>query len=88
MPWGGDVEHSDSSRPYTVDELAVRAEAPHRFAYPDGRAYVEGWALWRALRRDAGLTDAEECARVAARVEVGGLGVPVHIDTRAKYPYS
>jgi hypothetical protein len=58
-PWGYDPEHTDSDRPYTVQELAVRPNGPHRYAYPDTDQYVRGWALWRALRRDRQLNPAE-----------------------------
>jgi hypothetical protein len=59
VAWGWDREHSDSDRPYTVDELAARHENPHFYAYPDEDAYLRGWNLWRALRRDGELNSAE-----------------------------
>lgn len=74
IPWGYDPAHTDSPRPYTLEELHGRAEPPHRFAYPDGRAYLEGWALWRALRRDAVLSGAEATEKAAALLDVMGLG--------------
>lgn len=57
--WGYDQDHTDSDRPYTLDELAVRKDGPHRYAYPTDEAYKEGWHLWLALRRDARLSRAE-----------------------------
>ncbi len=52
VSWGYDPEHTDSPRPYTLAELADRPECPHRYAYPDHGQYLQGWSLWRALRRD------------------------------------
>lgn len=60
--WGWDPEHTDSARPYTLDELARRSDGPHRYAYASPEEYVLAWYTWRALRRDARL-NAEE-ARV------------------------
>lgn len=59
VPWGWDETHTDSSRPYTLDELLIRTDPPHRYAYPSTEDYVKGWRLWRALRRDDRLTPAE-----------------------------
>lgn len=59
VPWGYDPDHTDTDRPYTLDELATRISGPHRYAYPDAQAYLEGWALWKALRRDSRLTRTE-----------------------------
>lgn len=53
VPAGYDREHSDSDRPYTVDELAVRGSGPHFGAYGSSEEYMAGWNLWKALRRDA-----------------------------------
>lgn len=61
--WGYDPEHTDSDRPYTVDELGERLDAPHRYAYPTVREYEQGFHIWRAIRRDERLTAAEEKAR-------------------------
>lgn len=50
-------------------DLAERESGPmpDRRLYapgPDGlQAYFRAWQLWRAIRRDAQLTDAELCAR-------------------------
>jgi hypothetical protein len=66
--WGYDRAHTDSRFPYTLDELAERTEGPHRYAYPTADAYSEGWALWRALRRDSGLTDLERMVKLASRL--------------------
>lgn len=52
VPWGYDDAHTDSPRPYTLDELDARRLPPHRFAYPSLEAYLAGWELWRALKRD------------------------------------
>lgn len=60
--WGYDPPHTDSVRPYTLDELEGREEGPHRYAYPTTEAYLEGWYLWRALRRDSRLTAGERQA--------------------------
>lgn len=71
IPWGYDRDHTDSDRPYTLAELAVRAECPHFYAYPTPDDYLAGWNLWRALRRDDRLTGAEADARfqvVAERI--------------------
>lgn len=59
VPWGYDEAHTDSDRPYTLDELAERETAPHRYAYPTLDEYLYGFKLWRSLRRDARLTYAE-----------------------------
>lgn len=56
VPWGYDEAHADSDRPYTLDELAERETAPHRYAYPTLDEYLFGFKLWRSLRRDARLT--------------------------------
>ncbi|MER7937877.1 MULTISPECIES: hypothetical protein [unclassified Streptomyces] len=52
VPWGYDRDHTDSSSPYTIDELAGRHVPPHRYAYPTAAAYEQGFCLWRALYRD------------------------------------
>jgi hypothetical protein len=73
--WGYDQEHTDSDRPYTVDELGERVEAPHRFAYPTVRDYELGFYTWRAMRRDGRLTRDEERARepmILARLGIPG----------------
>jgi hypothetical protein len=58
-PAGWDPEHSDQQTPYTLDQLAGREQAPHPGAYPDTQAYLLGFHVWRALRRDARLSAAE-----------------------------
>lgn len=75
VPWGYDEEHTDSARPYTVDELGDRVEAPHYHAYPSNREYELGFRIWRAMRRDDRLTRGEEEARepvVLARLGIAG----------------
>jgi hypothetical protein len=59
VPWGWDRDHTDQDRPYTLDELAARQDCPHFYAYPDEDGYVAGWRLWRALRVDSRLSEAE-----------------------------
>ncbi len=59
VPWGYDREHTDSDQPYTLAELAGRQDCPHFYAYPSCEDYLEGWNLWRALRRDGRLTAVE-----------------------------
>jgi hypothetical protein len=66
--WGYDPAHTDSRRPYTLDELAERTEGPHRYAYPTLGAYSEGWARWRVLRRDSEPTYLERLVSVATRL--------------------
>ncbi|MFE1767250.1 hypothetical protein ACFW81_23905 [Streptomyces angustmyceticus] len=61
-PWGYDQAHTDSPRPYPLNELAEREQGPHRFAYSTTEAYELGWYTWRALRRDAEPTRAERDA--------------------------
>lgn len=68
VPWGYDPAHTDSPRPYTVNELADRFEGPHRYAYPTVAAYEEGFALWRALRRDGEPTYLESVVSLAVRL--------------------
>lgn len=46
-----------------MDELAVRVDGPHFFAYPDADEYEAGWRLWRALRQDGRLNAAEDAVR-------------------------
>lgn len=58
-PPGWDREHSDSDRPYTVDELAARTQGPHFGAYDSYEDYMAGWALWKALLRDSRLSPQE-----------------------------
>lgn len=73
--WGYDQEHTDSNRPYTVDELSERIEAPHRYAYPTVRDYELGFYIWRAMRRDDRLARDEEQARepmILARLGIPG----------------
>jgi hypothetical protein len=41
-PWGYDRDHTDSDRPYTLDELAIRQSVPHFYAYPTSEDYLEG----------------------------------------------
>lgn len=59
VPWGYDRDHTDSDLPYTLAELAERTDCPHFYAYPTSEDYLEGWNLWRALRRDDRLSGAE-----------------------------
>lgn len=68
VPWGYNPDHTDSDRPYTLDELNARREAPHRYAYPTLAAYLEGFHLWRALRRDARPNRAEADVLFRARL--------------------
>jgi len=63
IPWGWDPAHTDSSRPYTLDELEARQECPHFYAYPDEHAYLLGWRIWRQMHRDGELNDAEAAVR-------------------------
>lgn len=63
--WGWDEAHTDSPRPYTLDELEHRQDDPHLYAYPDVDAHLAGWHLWRALRRDGRLNEEEEAVRWA-----------------------
>ncbi|GIH95317.1 hypothetical protein ACFFMN_23435 [Planobispora siamensis] len=65
VPWGWDPAHTDSARPYSVEELAIRPDCPHRYAYATVEDYLQGWRLWRAMRRDDGLSAAELEARYA-----------------------
>jgi hypothetical protein len=69
VPWGYDPDHTDQRHPYTVEQLAVREVCPHRYAYPTPGAYIDGWRLWRAFRRDEGLSPAEADARWTVTVE-------------------
>lgn len=80
VPWGYDLAHTDSSRPYTLDELAGRPHPPHRFAYPSAREYEQGFYLWRAMRRDARPTWEESQAKL--EVLADELGVPREVLTR------
>lgn len=73
VPWGYDEAHTDQRHPYTPEQLADRQEGPHFYAYPTPEAYVEGWHLWRAYRRDERL-NAEEAAVRWALIEAGILG--------------
>ncbi|MET9517386.1 hypothetical protein [Streptomyces sp. NPDC002994] len=63
VPWGYDEAHTDSARPYTLDELAEREAGPHRYAYPTVTEYEQAFYLWRALRVDARLAKAEQDAK-------------------------
>ena len=74
VPWGYDSEHTDSDHPYSVDELAARVEAPHRYAYRSNREYELGFYTWRSMRRDGRLTRDEERAREP--VLLAHLGIP------------
>lgn len=69
-PWGYDRAHTDSARPYTLDELAGRDDGPHFYAYPDGEAYERAWALWRAFVRDSRLTGPEMDAVVSVQLDL------------------
>lgn len=71
IPWGYDGDHTDSDRPYTLDELAARRDPPHRYAYPTVDEYVFAFKLWRSLRRDACQSDAER--EVVWRWRVGRM---------------
>lgn len=73
--WGYDREHTDSDRPYSVDELGERIEAPHRYAYPSVREYELGFRTWRAMRRDGRLSADEERVRepmILERLRIAG----------------
>ncbi|MFC9280967.1 hypothetical protein [Streptomyces collinus] len=72
ISWGYDPAHTDSPRPYTVEELADRQEAPHRYAYPSTEEYVNGFRTWRAMRRDDELSYLERL--VATGVRMAPLG--------------
>lgn len=73
IPWGYDPEHTDSPRPYSVDELAERGDGPHRYAYPSHDAHLYGWNLWKALRRDSRLTSDERDAVDSVRLARLGI---------------
>lgn len=73
VPWGYDPDHTDSARPYTVDELADRLEAPHRYAYGPYRDYEVAFHVWRSMRRDSRLNAEEEDVHVLGRIENAGL---------------
>lgn len=75
-PWGYDLAHTDSVRPYTVEELADRAEAPHRYAYPTLEEYEAGFRLWRAMRRDGQPTHVESLVSACVKLAplAAGLG--------------
>ncbi|WP_431881847.1 hypothetical protein [Micromonospora chalcea] len=83
IPWGYDPDHTDSPRPYTLDELAEREQPPHRYAYPTVDAYLFAFYLWRSLRRDARLTADEELVVRRWRITelARRLGVPELLDT-------
>lgn len=66
--WGYDRAHTDSTRPYTTEELAERESAPHRYAYPTVGEYRDGFTLWRALQRDARPTYLENLTATAVRL--------------------
>lgn len=90
VPWGYDEAHTDSSRPYTLDELAERPDAPHRYAYPTVRDYERGFYLWRALQVDARLTRAERDAQdsvLLARMGINAGNVEEALEQlRTKWP--
>jgi len=65
IPWGWDPAHTDSPRPYTLEELETRQECPHFYAYPDEQAYLLGWHIWRQMHRDGELNEAEAAVRWA-----------------------
>ena len=71
--WGYDQDHSDTDRPYTLDELADRSDGPHFYAYPSHDEYVAGWQLWKALLRDSRPTTAEQDAADSARLARLGI---------------
>jgi hypothetical protein len=73
VSWGYDRAHTDSDRPYTVDELGERLEAPHYYAYPSSSEYEQGFRIWRAMRRDDQLTPAEQEAREPVLLERLGI---------------
>lgn len=70
IPPGWDKAHTDSARPYTLDELEHREDAPHFHAYPDEDGYLQGFYLWRAIRRDGRLNPEESEARMTAIEEI------------------
>ncbi|TDD37858.1 hypothetical protein E1287_07315 [Actinomadura sp. KC06] len=47
------------------EQLAVREEGPHFYAYPTHEAYLEGRHLWRAYRRNERLHADEAAVRWA-----------------------
>ena len=72
-----------AKQPMTVDELADRDGAPHRFAYPTARDYEQGFYLWRAIKRDGRLAADEERARepvVLARLGLAASSYEEAID--------
>jgi hypothetical protein len=72
VPWGYDEAHTDQAYPYTVEQLATRTHGLHYYAYPDHEAYLEGWKLWLALRRDHRLNRDEAAVRQQVRCEHHG----------------
>lgn len=66
VPRGWDPDHSDQLYPYTLEQLAGRPEAPHRYAYPGVHEYEQTFHLWRVLRYEQDLTAAERDARLEA----------------------
>jgi hypothetical protein len=77
-PWGYDRAHTDQRYPYTAEQLAVRKEVPHRYAYPSTEEYLTGWRLWLALRRDSQLAGEE--------AHVAHAGRAVHLARRTGRP--
>lgn len=74
IPWGWDHDHTDSPRPYTLDELEARQDPPHFFAYPTYEEYERGFYLWRAIFRDGRLNAEEEAVRFEVlRAEDGAV---------------
>jgi hypothetical protein len=69
VPWGYDEAHTDQRYPYSLEQLVGRTDSPHRYAYPDETAYMQGWLLWRALARDGrpSLAEAEVGYRLRVR---------------------
>lgn len=73
IPWGYDPDHTDQTFPYTLEQLAVRREVPHRYAYPSHREYLEGFRLWRALLRDSCPNRAEHRAAMMVKLDLSDL---------------
>lgn len=73
IPWGYDPGHTDQRHPYTLAELAERTEPPHRYAYPTSSEYVQGFHLYRAIKRDKVLTPAEGHAKLEVLMDARGV---------------
>lgn len=60
----------------TGQGLAFReaGQQPQHHNYPTTQDYVHAWHLWRAIKRDAELTNAERDVRFWVQCESAGLG--------------